>query len=267
MLILKKSYPFALVVFLMTAYTRIDAVMIERMLENGKVEADWYASAYRLLDASNMFGFLFAGLLLPMFARMIKEKEPVNELVRFSLQVIWAGAITLSVSTFAVQEEIMVFLYDDGNAYSGTILGYLMISFIAISGSYIYGTLLTANGSLMKMNAIFIFGVILNVILNLVLIPRYYALGAAIATCFTQFLVFFGQVILAMQELKLRFALKLVLRFVLFTSSLVVGGIWLFKSAPLPWGVNFGLSIFWGACLAFIFKLIDVRKLIEMIRS
>ena len=31
-LILKESYPYALVVFLMTAYTRIDGVMIERML-------------------------------------------------------------------------------------------------------------------------------------------------------------------------------------------------------------------------------------------
>ena len=74
-LILKESYPYALVVFLMTAYTRIDGVMIERMLPDGAFEAGVYVSAYRLLDASNMFAFLFAGLLLPMFAKIIKDVD------------------------------------------------------------------------------------------------------------------------------------------------------------------------------------------------
>ena len=67
--ILKQSYPFALVFLLMTIYTRVDKVMIERLLINGNIEAGIYAAGYRLLDASNMIGFLFAGLLLPMFSQ------------------------------------------------------------------------------------------------------------------------------------------------------------------------------------------------------
>ena len=88
---LRQSWPYALVIFLMTAYTRIDAVMVERLLPDGKLEADLYASAYRLLDASNVIGFLFAGLLLPMFARMLKDKEPLGPLIQLSFQLIWAG--------------------------------------------------------------------------------------------------------------------------------------------------------------------------------
>ena len=266
-LILKKSYPFALVVFLMTAYTRIDGVMIERMLANGRIEADYYASAYRLLDASNMFGFLFAGLLLPMFARMIKKGEALSDLLLFSFQFIWAGAVTLAISTFFVQEHIMILLYDTGNAYSGAILGYLMISFIAISGSYIYGTLLTANGSLMKMNIIFLGGVILNVVLNLMLIPREAALGAAIATCVTQFLVFLGQVLLAYRELKLRFVPQLVLRLFLFLTAVVGIGYLLSGLESWNWTVKFLLHISAGIGLAFLFKLLDVRKLLGIIGS
>ena len=63
--LLKNSAPFALVIFLMTIYTRVDFVMIERLLPEGKKAAGVYASAYRLLDAVNIIGLLFSGLLLP----------------------------------------------------------------------------------------------------------------------------------------------------------------------------------------------------------
>jgi O-antigen/teichoic acid export membrane protein len=42
--ILKKSYPFALLILLMSFYNRIDSVMLERILINGKTEAGIYAS-------------------------------------------------------------------------------------------------------------------------------------------------------------------------------------------------------------------------------
>ncbi|MEM8908711.1 MAG: oligosaccharide flippase family protein, partial [Bacteroidota bacterium] len=123
LLILKESYPYALVIFLMTLYTRIDAVMIERLLPDGPSETGIYASAYRLLDAVNMIGFLFAGLLLPMFSRMIKTGESVEELLRFSFQLIWTGAIALSLNVFFFQVEIMELLYLEATPYWGQVLG------------------------------------------------------------------------------------------------------------------------------------------------
>ncbi|MFZ1592838.1 MAG: oligosaccharide flippase family protein, partial [Chitinophagales bacterium] len=61
--IFRQSYPYALLGFLMTAYYRIDGVLLERMLENGAYEAGVYASAFRLLDALAIAGFLIAGVL------------------------------------------------------------------------------------------------------------------------------------------------------------------------------------------------------------
>jgi O-antigen/teichoic acid export membrane protein len=267
LLILKKSYPYALVVFLMTLYTRIDGVMIERMLSDGLLEADIYASAFRLLDASNMFAFLFATLLLPMFSKMIKEGESVAPLVRFSFQFIGAGAITLTFSILFFQEEIMVGLYDHGSAYSGQILMYLMISFLAMAGSTVYGTLLTANGSLMKMNVIFLIGVFLNVLLNWVFIPESKALGAAIASCITQGLVFFAQLFLAKQELKLRFAADMLIRILLFMAVLFAAMYWCFENINWGWLYRFILCLGLGGVLAFLFKLIDLRQLFELVRN
>ena len=89
-MILKKSYPYAILVLLMTFYNRIDSVMLERLLpfRVGANEAGIYASAYRLLDAANMIAFLFAGLLLPIFSKMIKLKQNIEEMVRLSFSLL-----------------------------------------------------------------------------------------------------------------------------------------------------------------------------------
>ncbi|MEM6377016.1 MAG: oligosaccharide flippase family protein [Bacteroidota bacterium] len=204
LVIFRLTYPYALVVLLMTLYTRIDMIMIGQMLEDGDQQADHYAAAYRLLDAANMFGYLFATLLLPMFARQLKLRAAVHDLVRMGIQFIWAGAIPLALLSVVFAPEIMQALYPD-KAADPQILVWLMLSFLAISGSYIYGTLLTANGDLMAMNRIFLIGIGANVSLNYWLIPNLLAEGAAIATFATQSFVFLAQLWLAKKQIRLRF--------------------------------------------------------------
>ncbi|MEM9921431.1 MAG: oligosaccharide flippase family protein [Bacteroidota bacterium] len=265
LLILKESYPYALVVFLMTVYAKIDGVMLEKMLPDGQLEAGIYASAYRLLDASNMIGFLFAGLLLPMFSRMLKEKEPIDDLLQFSVRMIWAGAITLSVCTYWYQVEIADLLYTEATPYWGQVLGYLIFSFVAVSGIYIYGALLTANGSLMKMNVIFLLSIALNVLLNLWLIPGSKAAGAAVATIATQFFSMFAQIVLAHRELALRGDKGWIWRLLSFT-FLVVGLTYgMYNYGTLGWKVNFALNLSFCALLAFGLKLIDLKAFLLLL--
>ncbi len=263
LVILKKSYPYALAVFLMTAYSRIDAVMLERMLSDGKNEAGIYAMAYRLLDACNMFGFLFSGLLLPMFARLIKNGKSITSLLRTSFQFIWVGAITLSAATYFFQEEIMLLLYTEADAYAGQILGLLILSFIAVSGIYIFGPLLTANGSIRKMNHIFIAGLVLNIGLNIVLIPSYKALGAAMATCVTQFLVFFLEMWLSKKELDLSINYSLLFRLLLYSFLIIITSYTLYYLLDVNWIFRFLLALFLGIALALPFRFFKLKLFFE----
>ncbi len=261
LLLLKESYPYALVIFLMTVYTRIDGVMIERLLDNGKYEAGVYASAYRLLDASNMIGFLFAGLLLPMFARMIKNGEEIVSLLRQSFQMIWVGAITVAIATYCFRTEIMLLLYTEAEPYWGEVLGMLMFSFIAVSGTYIYGTLLTAQGRLMKMNIIFLISIGLNVLLNYFCILQYKALGAAAVTLVTQLFALFAQMWLAKQEFKLKFDFVLVGRILLFATLLSAAAYALKYHIAWDWRLSFVLLGLLGLGLALVMKMIDISAL------
>ena len=85
--ILRQSLPYALLIFLMMMYNRIDAVMLERMLDDGDTQAGIYAQGFRILDAVNMFALLFAGLLLPIFARLLKKKEDVGEMMYLAVRI------------------------------------------------------------------------------------------------------------------------------------------------------------------------------------
>ncbi len=220
--LLKESAPFALAIFLMTLYTKIDIVMIERMLPDGKEQAGIYASAYRLLDAVNMIGFLFAGLLLPMFSKMLKEKTRVEGLLRLSFQLMFALSTTIASAVFFYSNQIMRLLYREANDYSGDVLRYLMISFVAVSATYIYGALLNATGSLRKMNRMFLLAIGINVGLNIWLIPSQKAAGATVATAVTQFFIAGAQMILAYRELKLKIDARQVFRLVGYVLTLLV---------------------------------------------
>ena len=273
--ILRGSLPYALAIFLMTIYTRTDVVMMERMLSDGDRQAGIYASAYRLLDAVNMLGFLFAGLLLPMFSRMLKAGQSVVSLLRFSFQVIMVAAVTLAATTWFHRADIMHLLYKEATPFSGDVLGILMFSFVAISGTYIYSTLLGANGSVRKMNRVFIIAIALNIALNFILIPYQKALGAAISTLTTQLFVMIGMIGLVRKELKtsqfkqnLEPDKKWIIQLIGFILSALLINFTIKSSNFINnWVVQLGLSMFLSLVVAFVLGLLNYKKLEVLLKE
>jgi O-antigen/teichoic acid export membrane protein len=255
--LLKQSGPYALTIFLMTIYTRLDPVMLEQLLPDGKLQAGIYASAYRVLDAVNMIGFLFASLLLPMYSRLIANKQSVDDLLHTSLKLILGFSSILSFSIFLYKNEIVDILYHKQDAIYGEVMGVLLLSFVIFSCIYIYSTLLTANNSLRKMNKIFVFSILINVVANLILIPIYKSLGASIATLLTQGFTLTGIIILCHKEFNLPFQKSMFVRLMLFFISFIGISILIKNSGLASWYVLIVLTGFVGLILVFLFKLIE----------
>ena len=221
---LRKSYPYALLILLMSFYNRIDGVMLERLLPEplGKQQAGIYAQAFRLLDAVSMFGVMVAGLLLPIFAKMIKQREPVEQMIKLSFTFLFVTAVVVAVSSIYYDIEIMEVLYHSNTEHSSEILGILMTGFIGIATTYVFGTLLTANGSMKQLNWMAFAGMVINVSLNLILIPRYQAFGSAYASLFTQIVTAGAQVILATVIFKLKPNYLFIIKLLAFAGATVV---------------------------------------------
>jgi O-antigen/teichoic acid export membrane protein len=259
--ILLKSAPFALLALMMGIYYRIDAIMIERMLgPAGAMEAGIYAASYRQLDAINQFGYLFATLLLPLFAFMIRKNESVAQLVKFSSELIFAVSLVLAVHCYFYRHDIMQLLFHKQDAYWADIFGWLMLSFIPISSVYVFGTLLTAKGNLKALNAIALSGMVLNIAINLVLIPKYKAFGATIATLITQVFVAIAHVVVVGRVFSFKFEAGRLAMLAVYAAAVVAICI-IGPMLSLTWWVVFLASMAVCGLLGIVLKIFPLKEL------
>lgn len=266
LMILKKSFPYALLILLMTVYYRTDSVMLERMLPDGAEQAGIYAQGFRFFEALNMVAYLFAVLLLPMFAKAIKEKSDVGPLVGLSFKMIMAGAIVLAIAASGYSQEIMDLRYGQHTEASAPAFTALLWCFVSICVTYIFGTLLTANGSLRALNTIAAFGVVLNIGLNLVLIPKYQAFGSAMASLLTQALTAAAQAILALRLFNLKLPWKPALAFSFFLMGTLLVAFIAQQKMTNPW-LGFATVLLGGTLWAFLTRLLDLKGMLAILAS
>lgn len=261
LMILKKSFPFAVLVLLMTFYNRIDSVMLLRMLPEGDAaksaqlvelrdpdktltpeeeqqkksleaelgntgpeQAGIYAKAYRLLDATNMIAYLFSVLLIPVFSRMIKYKESVEQLVKLSFTMLITVAIIVAVGCVVYSSQIMHLLY--GNNVIGdeiSVFSLLMCCFVAVSTTYVFGSLLTANGNMRELNIMAFFGMLINVTMNIVFIKvlKMDAKGTAISSLTTQMITAFAQVLIVQRKFRFKINWRLITTLVVYVAGVI----------------------------------------------
>lgn len=279
LMILKKSFPFALLILLMTQYNRIDTVIIERMLPEGigNQQSGVYAQAYRLLDAANMIAFLFAVLLLPIFSKMIKLKQPVENLVKLSFSLLFTTSVIVALGSYFYSDELMHWLYPQHDIETVTqyalrinqsayVFSLLMFGFVAMSTTYVFGTLLTANGSLKSLNIVAGTGVVISLLINIMLVPRLQAIGSAYASLSAQFITAVAQVIIAQHLFKFRINLKFLSVILVFVIGVILIT-YFSKQLWFEWKINFIIMLITSVVLSVALRLLSVKQFIEIIKS
>jgi hypothetical protein len=121
--IFKKSLPFALSIFLMFVYARLDTILLERLLPDGTQQVAIYAAAFRLLDAANMIGVLFTGILLPMFSKMLYQQQDTQPTLQYSYKLLLTGTLIVAIGVSFFSTPIMHLLYTHTQPHSGLLLG------------------------------------------------------------------------------------------------------------------------------------------------
>ena len=237
LVILRKSAPFALLVLLMASYNRIDPILLRRMASDA--DAGIYAGAFRLLDALTMVAYLVSVPLLPVFSKLCKASistpsplrgtppVPGGEPVTYSCSpetgelskglrggcnpsplvdtlriVFWPMmlfAVGAAVCSLLFAEPLMGLLYHERGALYVPVFRVVIFGIIPIGLTYIFGTLLTAGGYLRKLNLFASLSLVLNVMVNLLFIPRFGAVGSAWASLTTQSFMALAQLVLAIR--------------------------------------------------------------------
>jgi len=265
MMILKQSFPFAVLAMIMSFYNRIDSTMLERLIHDKGREAGIYAQSFRLLDAANMVAFLFAGLLLPMFSRMLKHKESVESLVKTGFTLIMIISIVVASGCFFYSDQMMAMLYKNDVVESSGVFKLLMCCFVGISCQYIFGTLLTANGNLKQLNYIAACGMLINIVFNFVMIPLLNARGSAIVSLSTQIFVATTQIIIVQRIFKFQMMPKLLLTICIFAAGVITLN-YCSLLLHIDWRLGFigaaGLSCIWAVAVG----LLNVKSLLSVVK-
>ena len=264
--IIKKSLPYALLIFLMSVYYYSDVIMIERI--KGNIEAAVYAQGYRFFMAFNMLGVLFAGFLLPIFSKIIKNNKEIKEITWLSFKLIFLMSMTIGVVIWFNKENIIMWRYEtSGEAliHSSNTFGWLIISFIAVSLNYIFGTLLTAYGNLKPMNIIALIGVIINISINFILIPNYGSEGAAFASMITQFFTLTVQIYLCYWYFPIKIKLSNYKNLIFFLLLFIVVILFLENNIFYIWQFKLLIYPIIGFLLGLIFKIIHYKDIITLL--
>jgi O-antigen/teichoic acid export membrane protein len=178
---LKNSWPLIFSSLVVMVYMRIDQVMIKEML--GIREVGVYSAAVRLSEAWYFIPMVITSSLYPAIvsAKKVSKELYYTRLQRLYTFMVWA-AIAIAIPVSFLSDWLVMLLYDKEYMGAGKVL---MIQtwagifvFLGVASS---SWLISENLQIIAFYRTFA-GAIINIVLNLLLIPIYGIVGAASAT-------------------------------------------------------------------------------------
>lgn len=265
-LLLRDGLPFAVLGLLMACYNKMDSVMLLSLVDDNGKSSGIYASGFRLVDSANMVSYLFSVILLPLFSKMIKENRKITDVMGAAFHLLLIITIAFVAISLLYSRELMELLYNKHIEESAEVYRWLSFCFVPISMTYIFGTLLTANGSLKYLNIIAGLGMLMNIGLNFILIPLFQQNGAAITSLITQTVTAALQAWLALKIFKVKFDWKYCLKIVFYVFAVAVAAVAVRYALSASWIVKTAVSLVLFVVMAFAVRILsfkDVKSLVE----
>lgn len=258
--------PFATTVFLMSMHVRLDGFLLERLHHNGAHEAGTYAAAYRLLDASNMIGYLIASFFMPFIARLWSENKPLQGTILQTRHIQLMFAIAISSIVIMLAPWLEKILYHRTDAYGAEILQWCLPALIGYALTQVYGTVMTATGSIVTFCYFNCMAVVINVVINFFLIPEYGAFGCCLAALCSQLFLGITTMIFVHRKLQTNIDLRSLILY-LITGIAICGILYFLMRIP----VNILLSFPIVAIISFLVmwrgKMVSLNSWLEYLKK
>jgi O-antigen/teichoic acid export membrane protein len=186
---LKEALPFGVTNIFGSIYYWIDSVMLSQMVGNEVV--GWYNAAYRLMFAFLAIYTVYLSSIFPVMSKFYKNSE---EYLKFSYErsykYLLIVSLPIAVGTTLLADKLILLIYGSGYIPAIFALQILIwtIPLLFING--LSGYLLSAVNRQMTLTKIVFVGMVLNIILNLILIPKFSFIGSSFATVVTELSLF-----------------------------------------------------------------------------
>lgn len=268
--IIQKGFPYAILVFCMAIYMRIDAFMIATF--STESQAGVYAKAFRLLDiANNMSGVLVASILLPLFAKMIAQRQPLSPITRAAEMILLPFSIIVACTGYFYSKTITVSIYGiEAVADTAPVISLILWLFPLYSINYIYSTLLTAAGMIKPMIRIAAIGSILTVLTNYIVLNHFTHFGlqiVVVANIFTQCLVTILFFLQTHKHFNIATSSMLCsVRMLIYLIAIICSGIAAVRFIDNAY-ISFMVFIISALCITFVTKTVAIKEIFKLLKS
>ncbi|MHB8580989.1 MAG: flippase [Ignavibacteriaceae bacterium] len=189
--ILKESLPLVFSSFMIAIYYNLDMVMLGYMKQGEDVGI--YSAAYKIILVGIIPFTLILNSFFPSLSKigLKKSLEFRNIINQYALFMFSAGIIVTSIVYFNASRIIEIVF---GNQYNRAEapLSILALNLMVISVNIFFGNPLIAWGKQKEYSIAIAFGAVTNIVLNILLIPKYSYIGASLATLMAEVAVFVG---------------------------------------------------------------------------
>jgi O-antigen/teichoic acid export membrane protein len=265
--LIRTSIPFLIYGVLSVIYYRIDAVLLSLMTNDAVV--GWYGAAYRLFDTLTFLPNVIISIIMyPIFSKLsITSDSDLKLAVEKSLNFLLFCGIPISIALIVLAPNIITFLYyraEFTNAIPA--LQALSPGLILLYINYVIGTTILSKRQDRKIPIMAAIALVFNLGFNLILIPMYQHVGAAIVTSLTELLLLFIAVVFIPKHLLPWGSLPVGAK-ALIASLVMAAIIWQLRALNIFALVPIGMLVYLG--VAMLLKTIpsaDMKALYRVIR-
>lgn len=189
--VLKAAIPLGLAVIFNFMYDKIDVILISKFKDFEQVA--YYNIGYGVYKSASI-GFSF--LLVTGFTRISsisRDKIAVREFFKEHLKLITGICIVISVLLFVLSEPVINLFYTGRYAGAVTVIKILAFGFTGMGLNNLTGITLNGMGFFKIVMYITLYGLVVNVVLNIFFIPFYGIKAASVVSAVTEYIIFFIQ--------------------------------------------------------------------------
>lgn len=183
-----EAWPFAITGISINLYLWIDTIILS--LIKGSDAVGLYNASYRLILVLLFIPIIFNTAVFPLMSQYYVSS---HDSLKFTFEKLLKAMILISVpigvGTVIIANKVILLFYGDQFIGAVIALQILIWSTVLIFARSPFERLLESTNRQLSITKIFIIGVIFNVILNLIFIPKYSYIGAGLITILTDTLV------------------------------------------------------------------------------
>lgn len=182
---LKEAWPFGITGVFVNIYYWIDSIILSIMVNNEVV--GWYNGAYRLILVLLIVPVVLNAVIFPVMSKLyITSNNSLKITYQKYFQYMVIIGIPLGVGTTLLAKNIILFIFGDQYLPSAIALQILIWSTVIIYISGSFARLLEASNKQLVLTKITAICAVINIILNVLLIPKFSYIGASIVTVVTE---------------------------------------------------------------------------------